>query len=46
MVELDAELPHLLPSGRGDYRDFYDGRLAAMVGERYRLDAEIFGYSF
>lgn len=45
-VGLDAELPHLLASARGDYRDFYDERLAAMVGERYRTDAEVFGYSF
>jgi hypothetical protein len=28
------------------YRDFYDDRLARIVGERYRQDAEIFGYSF
>lgn len=28
------------------YRGRYDGRLAAMVGKRYSLDAEIFGYSF
>ena len=28
------------------YRDFYDERLARMVGERYREDANLFGYSF
>jgi hypothetical protein len=26
--------------------DFYDGRLAEIVGERYRDDAKVFGYSF
>lgn len=45
-IGLQASLPYLLSSERGDYRDFYDGRLAALVGERYRLDAELFGYSF
>lgn len=28
------------------YRDFYDDELAEMVGERYREDVRIFGYSF
>jgi hypothetical protein len=28
------------------YRDFYDDRLAKMVGERYREDADLFDYSF
>ena len=45
-VGLDVRLPHLLPSDRGSYRDFYDRRLATMVGERYGLDAALFGYSF
>ncbi len=46
-IGLEAGLPHLLPSGRdAAYQEFYDRRLAALVGERYRLDAEIFGYSF
>ncbi len=41
------QLPHLLPSkGSRPYREFYDGRLAELAGERYQLDAEIFGYSF
>ena len=39
-------LPRLLASGRGSYRDYYDGRLARMVGERFSADAEIFGYRF
>lgn len=43
---LDGGLPRLLPSGRGDYRDFYDRKLAERVAERYRLDLDIFGYSF
>lgn len=46
-IGLEASLPHLFSSGRGNtYREFYDRRLAALVGERYRLDAEIFGYTF
>ncbi len=43
------KLPHLLPSpsrGGRSYRDFYDDETADRVGERFRKDAEIFGYSF
>jgi hypothetical protein len=46
---LGLSLPHSNPSRRRerqDYRDYYDGRLAEMVGERYREDCGIFGYSF
>lgn len=43
------ELPHLTPSlsreGR-HYRNFYDAKLAEKVGERFRKDIELFGYSF
>ncbi len=42
-------LPHLTPSlGRGGrhHRDFYDEALAQRVGERFRRDIELFGYSF
>lgn len=44
----DLRLPRLLASGRPpSYRDSYGSReLARMVGERYRMDAEVFGYSF
>jgi hypothetical protein len=45
-----AKLPHVVSTAEfkdsPSYRDFYDERLARMVGERYREDAEIFGYSF
>jgi chondroitin 4-sulfotransferase 11 len=43
------ELPHLLPSkarGARSYRDFYDDETAERIGERFRKDAEIFGFSF
>jgi hypothetical protein len=45
----DLDLPHLLPSpsrGARSYRDFYDDETAGRVAERFRKDAEIFGYSF
>ena len=48
-IGLEAGLAH---AGRSQsrnsqsYRDFYDGKLARMVGERYREDADLFGYSF
>ena len=41
-----ALMPLLPSKGSRRYREFYDRRLAALVGERYRLDAEIFGYAF
>jgi hypothetical protein len=49
-IGIDARLPHAadtasIRSSRS-YRDFYDEKLAEMVGERYREDIEIFGYSF
>jgi len=42
-------LPHLMPAISRQprhYRDFYDEELAQKVGERFRKDAELFGYSF
>jgi hypothetical protein len=45
-----AELPRAASTAKAkdlqSYRDFYDDRLTRIVGERYRQDAEIFGYSF
>jgi hypothetical protein len=45
----DLQLPHLLRSknreGRS-YSEFYDGRLAELVHDRYAEDVERFGYSF
>jgi hypothetical protein len=49
-IGIDAQLPHAADTsstrGSRSYRDFYDEKLARMVGERYREDVEIFGYSF
>jgi hypothetical protein len=48
-VGLKARLSHINKSKNNSssaYRDFYDKRIARMVGERYREDADIFGYSF
>jgi hypothetical protein len=48
-IGLKARLSHTKKSKTNNspsYRDFYDERLARMVGERYREDADIFGYSF
>jgi hypothetical protein len=49
-IGINAQLPHAadttsIRSSRS-YRDFYDEKLAEMVGERYREDIELFGYSF
>jgi hypothetical protein len=33
-------------SQRGDYRKYYDAELSAGVGDYYRRDLELFGYSF
>ncbi len=44
----ELRLPHLLSSGSGQNRSFdgfYNSRLTKLVCERYREDAEIFGYS-
>jgi hypothetical protein len=44
---IELRLPHLLSSNDShSYRDFYDRRLARLVGERYQRDTEIFCYSF
>jgi hypothetical protein len=49
-IGISAQLPHAANTastrGSRSYRDFYDEKLAEMVGERYREDIEIFGYSF
>ena len=48
-IGLETGLPHAGSSRSQNppsYRDFYDERLARMVGERYREDAALFGYSF
>ena len=45
-IDQTLELPHVNPSKRGSYRKAYDTELVEMVGERYQLDVEAFGYSF
>jgi len=48
-IGLEAGLAHVGGSRSRNlhsYRDFYDDKLARMVGERYREDADLFGYSF
>jgi hypothetical protein len=45
-LQASVELPHLLPSRRQPYQDYYDGRLRALVARRYRKDIELFGYGF
>jgi chondroitin 4-sulfotransferase 11 len=49
-IGIDAQLPHAADTasirGSRSYRDFYDEKLAEMVGERYREDIDLFGYSF
>jgi chondroitin 4-sulfotransferase 11 len=49
-IGIDAQLPHAANTssirGSRSYRDFYDEKLAEMVGERYREDIDLFGYSF
>ena len=49
-IGIDAQLPHAANTasirGSRSYRDFYDERLAEMVGERYREDIDLFGYSY
>ena len=48
-IGLKTGLPHVGGTKRqhsSAYRDFYEGRLARMVGERYREDTAVFGYAF
>jgi hypothetical protein len=43
---LEATLPRVNASARGDYRDHYPPALAARVAEAFAPDLERFGYSF
>jgi chondroitin 4-sulfotransferase 11 len=45
-IRAPVELPHLLRSPRGHYRDYYSSDLADIVGERYAEDIARFGYAF
>lgn len=41
-----SQLPHLRPSGRHRYEDYYTGRTQGMVAQRYAEDIEVFEYRF
>jgi chondroitin 4-sulfotransferase 11 len=43
---IEASLPHLRSSGKGDYRAYYDDATAEMVADYFARDIEAFGYSF
>lgn len=43
---IDAKLPHLNPSQRSDYRQYYDRRGRNLVKQLYREDINQFGYGF
>ncbi|TVQ46862.1 MAG: hypothetical protein EA365_04210 [Gloeocapsa sp. DLM2.Bin57] len=43
----ELELPYLNPSKKGkDYKDYYTDRTKKIVGELYKTDIDLFGYSF
>lgn len=47
VLDQDWTLPHLRKSSRnGDYRSYYDDDAAAIVGEVYGRDCELFGYMY
>lgn len=43
---IEAELGRANTSARGDYRDYYTPRLAALVRDHFAEDVERFGYEF
>lgn len=43
---INAALPHLNASGRGDYRAYYTDDLAERVERLYERDVKLFGYAF
>lgn len=45
-IGVEAALPHLNASVRGDYRSFYDAALREEVGRHFARDCELFGYDF
>lgn len=45
-IGIDATLGRANASARGDYRDYYTGRLAALVRDHFAEDVERFGYEF
>jgi hypothetical protein len=45
-IGINAPLGHVNVSGRGDYRDYYNPRLVALVRDHFAEDIERFGYEF
>jgi hypothetical protein len=45
-IGIDASLGQANASTRGDYRDYYTDRLAALVRDHFAEDIERFGYEF
>jgi hypothetical protein len=45
-IGIDAPLGRANASSRGDFRDYYDDRLAALVRDHFAEDIERFGYEF
>jgi hypothetical protein len=45
-IGIEASLPHVNTTSRGDYRDYYTPPLAARVAEAFADDVERFGYTF
>lgn len=43
-LKIDAELPVMNASARGDYRGYYDAETRSLVARVYRKDFEAFGY--
>ena len=45
-IGIEATLPRVNASSRGDYRDYYTPALTARVAEAFASDVERFGYAF
>jgi hypothetical protein len=45
-VGIDAALPHLNRSQHDDYRRYYNEHTRKLIGEHFRRDVELFGYTF
>lgn len=45
-IGIEAEVPRLNRSSRGDYRDYYTPRTRDLVARRYARDIAAFGYEF
>lgn len=45
-LSLEAELPHLKPSKRTGYQDYYDDTCQATIAKHFADDIKLFGYAF